>query len=243
MPVGLRNPETDCNGLIRRVQAIRGTMAFRLECQPAFNYAREGHTTTLIPDGAIFESTSLTLRLGTRVPLKLDGNGVLAEFVLKEGEEADFSLQAFGPTRTDPLPFSEIHAADLFRQTVDFWRRWLSKCTYTGRWREMVYRSALALKLLTFEPTGAIVAAPTCSLPEGIGGPRNWDYRYTWIRDAAFTLYGLLRIGFTDEAAKFMNWLEARCHELNPDGSLQIMYGIDGRPPSDRRILGPFAGV
>jgi GH15 family glucan-1,4-alpha-glucosidase len=93
----------------------------------------------------------------------------------------------------------------------------------------MVYRSALVLKLLTFDRTGAIVAAPTCALPEQVGGARNWDYRYTWIRDAAFTLYGLLRIGFTEEAEKFMTFLEARCHELNPDGSLQIMYGIDGR--------------
>jgi GH15 family glucan-1,4-alpha-glucosidase len=229
MPVGFRNSDAPCNGMIRRVQAIRGTMAFRLECHPAFNYARDGHTTTLIPDGAIFESASLTLRLGTRVPLKQERNGIIAEFVLKEGEEADFSLQSFDPNGKNPLLFSENQAEELFRQTVDFWRRWLAKCTYTGRWREMVYRSALALKLLTFEPTGAIVASPTCSLPEGIGGTRNWDYRYTWLRDAAFTLYGLLRIGFTDEAANFMHWLEARCHELNPDGSLQIMYGIDGR--------------
>ncbi|UCE63719.1 MAG: glycoside hydrolase family 15 protein [Nitrospirota bacterium] len=229
MPVGLGNPGAPCNGLIRRVQAIRGTMAFRLECQPAFNYAREGHTTKLLPDGAIFESAAFSLRLGTSVPLKLERNGVLAEFVLKEGEEANFSLQSVAQSCMDHLLFSENQAEELFRQTVDFWRKWLSKCTYTGRWREMVHRSALALKLLTFEPTGAIVAAPTCSLPEEIGGTRNWDYRYTWIRDAAFTLYGLLRIGFTDEAAKFMQWLERRCHELKPDGSLQIMYGIDGR--------------
>jgi GH15 family glucan-1,4-alpha-glucosidase len=112
---------------------------------------------------------------------------------------------------------------------VQYWRRWLARSNYRGRWRERVERSALTLKLLTFEPTGAIVAAPTCSLPEELGGERNWDYRYTWIRDAALTLTALLRIGFTDEAAQFMNWIECRCRELNPDGSLQIMYGIDGR--------------
>ena len=135
-----------------------------------------------------------------------------------------WTLMTF-PTKFCP----ETHAEELFTPTVGYWRTWLSKCTYSGRWREMVQRSALVLKLLTFQPTGAIVAAPTCSLPEGIGGERNWDYRYTWIRDAAFTLYGLLRIGFTEEASQFMHWLEARCHELKPDGSLQIMYGIDGR--------------
>ena len=124
---------------------------------------------------------------------------------------------------------SEQDASDLIAKTEEYWRRWLAQGTYRGRWRETVQRSALALKLLTYEPTGAIVAAPTCSLPEGVGGERNWDYRYTWIRDAAFTLYGLMRIGFTEAATQFMTWLEARCHELNPDGSLQIMYGIDGR--------------
>ncbi|MFQ5949532.1 MAG: glycoside hydrolase family 15 protein, partial [Nitrospiria bacterium] len=131
---------------------------------------------------------------------------------------------------------------ELFKKTVHFWRHWISKCRYTGRWRETVYRSALTLKLMTFEPTGAIVAAPTCSLPESIGGSRNWDYRYTWIRDAAFTVYGLMRIGFTEEAARFMGWLEARCAELGPDGSLQIMYRIDGSHTLDEGALTHLEG-
>ena len=124
---------------------------------------------------------------------------------------------------------SEKETYKVLKDTVRFWQGWISKCTYAGRWRDMVRRSALTLKLLTYEPTGAIVAAPTCSLPEAVGGVRNWDYRYTWIRDAAFTLYGLMRIGLTQEATRFMEWIDARCHELEPDGSLQIVYGIDGR--------------
>ena len=131
---------------------------------------------------------------------------------------------------------------ELFEATVRFWRAWLSRCSYRGRWRETVHRSALVLKLLTFEPTGAIVAAPTCSLPEELGGVRNWDYRYTWIRDAAFTVYALLRIGFTQEAARFMDWLEARAHTPTGERPLQIVYGIDGRADLTERTLDHLAG-
>jgi GH15 family glucan-1,4-alpha-glucosidase len=183
----------------------------------------------LTPDGACFYSQTLSLGLATSVPLKQDGKGVIAEFGLEEGQTAVFLLQDIPPGSGCGISLSDQEAIESFKNTVDYWRRWISKCTYTGRWREVVHRSALALKLLTYAPTGSIVAAPTCSLPEGVGGERNWDYRFTWIRDAAFTLYGLLRIGFTEEAAHFMDWIQARCHELNPDGSLQIMYGIDGR--------------
>ena len=127
-----------------------------------------------------------------------------------------------------PVP-TEHEFDDLFHHTVSYWQRWLSRSRYRGRWREMVERSLLTLKLLTYVPTGAMVAAPTCGLPETVGGVRNWDYRYTWIRDAAFTLYGLMRVGMTEEAAQFMQWLEARTREMTPEGALQVVYGLDGR--------------
>ena len=229
MPVEQAAGSHGHHSVIRRVQVLRGSMGFQVTCLPAFDYARGAHQIRLTPHGATFDSSTLCLELATQTPLRQQGNGVAAELEMHEGQTAVFALREVEAGEDKREAFTEAEAEELFDQTVDYWHRWLSQCTYTGRWREMVYRSALALKLLTFEPTGAIVAAPTCSLPEGIGGERNWDYRYTWIRDAAFTLYGLIRIGFTEEAARFMDWLEARCHELNSDGSLQIMYGIDGR--------------
>src|SRR5262249_50667253 len=129
-----------------------------------------------------------------------------------------------------------------FQKTTQYWQQWLAACRYQGRWREMVQRSALTLKLLTFAPTGAIVAAPTTSLPELIGGGRNWDYRYTWIRDAAFTVYGFIRLGLLQEAEKFMKWLDNRTHEEETDGSLQIMYSVDGRHELEEKELAHLEG-
>lgn len=229
MPLGrARDPIVCERCIIRRVQVVRGTMTFRADCQPAFDYARASHETIMQEQGAVFAGPELRLALRASVPLAAAADGTTAEFTLTAGQSAYFVL---GP-HDGTMPLAAVVGADLdaaFQHTVWYWRRWLARCTYRGRWREMVFRSALALKLLTYAPTGAIVAAPTTSLPETPGGSRNWDYRYTWIRDAAFTLYALLRIGFTEEAAHFMTWLEARCRELAPDGSLQIMYGIDGR--------------
>ena len=178
------------------------------------------------------------------MPLQPDGDGVVADFTLGEGENATFVLRRLGPEDQPGRCPGVGEAEELFRDTVAYWRRWLSKCTYTGRWREMVHRSALTLKLLSFEPTGAIVAAPTCSLPEAIGGERNWDYRYTWIRDAAFTLYGLLRIGFTEEAARFRDWLKDRWQDADGTGTgpLQLMYGIDGRAELTEETLDHLEG-
>ena len=230
MPVGQADGEIGYHQLIRRVHVVRGSMTFQMECQPAFNYARDEHETSIMPGGAMFSSTNACLQLATTVPLRQEGNAAVAQFTLMEGEIANFVLGSASPETADPCtPISDLETDNLFKSTVDYWRNWISKSNYKGRWREMVERSALALKLLTFEDTGAIVAAPTCSLPEDLGGVRNWDYRYTWIRDAAFTLYGLLRIGFTQEAGQFMGWVEECTKNLNADGSIQIMYGIDGR--------------
>jgi GH15 family glucan-1,4-alpha-glucosidase len=229
MPVGGERATLD--ELVRRVRVVRGQLPFRLECRPAFDYARGAHETRVSGQGALFVGPGLTLGLGTPLPLRVDGTGVTADFTLNEGQQLTFILHQIGPQGRRELSPSQEQAEELFRDTVAYWRRWLSKCTYAGRWREMVHRSALTLKLLSFEPTGAIVAAPTCSLPESIGGERNWDYRYTWIRDAAFTLYGLLRIGFTEEAARFRDWLKDRWQDAHgsESGPLQLMYGIDGR--------------
>ncbi len=240
MPVDV--PSRDHQGLIRRVEVVRGEIAFQMECSPAFDYARAEHETEVSQGGACFRSDGLSLALATGVPLQPEGAGVAAGFTLREEESAVFVLRQIEPWAGCGSRLTDQEERVLFGRTVAYWRRWLSRSTYAGRWREMVHRSALTLKLLTFEPTGAIVAAPTTSLPEGIGGERNWDYRFTWIRDAAFTLYGLLRIGFTDEAEAFMSWIGDRFYSPEPDGTLQLMYGIDGRRELTEETLDHLEG-
>ncbi len=236
MPIDERR-DGGFHGLIRRVSVLRGAVKFRAECRPAFNYARDPHEVELVNGGARFRSAKLQLALASDQRLRVDGPATVAEFELHEGESASFELHELGEKNDEPIALSDEDSTRLFHSTVQFWRNWLRQCTYKGRWREIVYRSALLLKLLTYAPTGAIVAAPTCSLPEHVGGPRNWDYRYTWLRDAAFTIYSFMRIGFTEEAGAFMEWLDQRCHELAPDGTLQVMYGIDGRHNLDEEEL------
>jgi GH15 family glucan-1,4-alpha-glucosidase len=228
MPVGAAAAKDFSNQLIRRVRVARGEMEFRLFCEPAFDYARATHEIGLKGHCAVFRSKDLALGLAASVPLKRRGGAVEATFRLREGETAVFILRHLQDGDTCEAAPAEKEADELFEKTVQFWRRWLAQSQYHGRWRDTVNRSALTLKLLTFEPTGAIIAAVTCSLPEKIGGPRNWDYRYTWIRDAAFSLYGLLRLGFTSEAAAFMGWLDQRYREREKGAPLSVMYRIDG---------------
>ena len=244
MPIGSVGPDgKHSHQLIRRLTAVRGTIEFLMECRPAFDYARAEHETKIEEGGVTFLSEKLTLGLTAHTPLEAGEKGVSSRFVLHEGETAVFVLREVRPGTGCGVCVFEEEAEVMFRNTVGYWRKWLSRCRYTGRWREIVHRSALALKLLTFEPTGAIVAAPTTSLPEGIGGGRNWDYRYTWIRDSAFTIYAFMRLGFTEEAGRFMNFLTGICTECSEnDSPLQIMYGIDGRTDLKEEMLDHLDG-
>ncbi|HSO00370.1 MAG TPA: glycoside hydrolase family 15 protein [Candidatus Nanopelagicales bacterium] len=233
--------------IVRVARAVRGPVRFRLSCRPAMDFARRKHRVIIDRRGAIFDSEGIDLALLSPVPLHDDGEGgVVAEFVVQPGDSVTFALRHVEDwTVSEELLSLPVDGEEALTRTVEFWRRWIGQCRYDGRWREMVYRSALVLKLLTFEPTGAIVAAPTTSLPEEIGGIRNWDYRYVWIRDAAFTLYAFLRLGFTEEAGRFMEWLRARVAESETDAPIQLMYGIDGRhhlPELDLHHLDGYRG-
>jgi GH15 family glucan-1,4-alpha-glucosidase len=223
-------PETRPTGrardlLVRQARAVRGTVMFELACHPAFDYGRLGHESRVIQGvGAVFSSPVGRAVLRTNVSLKAEESGVAATFTLHEGESADFHLEWNG----DDRPITDGETDELFTRTQDFWQGWLAQSRYTGRWREMVQRSALALKLLVYHPTGALIAAPTTSLPEEPGGTRNWDYRYAWLRDASFTVYSLMRLGFLEEAASFMDWLQKRCETATAERDVMIMYTVDG---------------
>jgi GH15 family glucan-1,4-alpha-glucosidase len=217
--------------LVRRVKAVRGELSFRVVCAPRFDYARAPHRVERRKGEVVFVSQGrdgTAIRLRSDVPLDVQDGAAVSEFRLRAGETAAFVLEQAQPGKPSPADAPDF-VSKAFKDTLNFWRGWIGRSTYRGRWREMVNRSALTLKLLVSRPHGSIVAAPTFGLPEQMGGVRNWDYRYVWIRDASFTLYALIRLGYSDAAGDFMQWIEARCRELEPDGSLQVLYGIDGR--------------
>jgi GH15 family glucan-1,4-alpha-glucosidase len=220
------------HNVVRRVKTVRGEIRFRMYCGPRFDYARATHSVERRSDREVIfigrsGSGELALRLSSSIAIQLTDGAAVAEFTLGADQSASFILEVVAD---EPSPGRQPdYESEAFKQTVNFWRGWVARSTYSGRWRETVNRSALTLKLLTSRPYGSIVASPTFGLPEVIGGSRNWDYRYTWIRDSSFALYALMRLGYTGEAEAFMRWVMARVDELEPDGSLQIVYGLDGR--------------
>jgi GH15 family glucan-1,4-alpha-glucosidase len=230
--------------LVRIARATRGDAKFRMMCRPAFDYAREPAQIRLEQDGlsAIVSSAHLQFVLKSQRPLQIEDGGVSAEFVVPSGQEVVFVLRHQDSSAGGSLTAPIADGAQLLNETTRFWRTWAGRSQYRGRWREMVTRSALVLKLLTYLPSGAIVAAPTTSLPELIGGTRNWDYRYTWVRDAAFTVYSLMRLGYTEEAAAFAGFMQARLKELKDGDGPQVLYGIDGRHDLPELVLDHLAG-
>jgi pentatricopeptide repeat protein len=243
-------PATTRHRLARLVRCVRGRMTFDVVIAPRFDYGRRPHQAMLVANGAVFvaRDTSLVLH-AVREPgdehlaeTRIEGGDVHLRLTLDAGQVRGVVLE------TDSAePPREIRVADfeaLFQSTVDWWRGWLARSTYRGRWREIVLRSAITLTLLTYAPTGGLVAAPTLGLPEELGGERNWDYRYTWVRDASFSVSALLALGFAEEAAHFGNWLGDRIREGRggTSGPLAVLYRVDGTTDLAEESLAHWSG-
>ena len=233
------------HNLVRRVKVVRGEIKLKMVFAPRFDYGRTGHSIERQTDKWLFvpdKQRLPALLIRSSVPLRAHDGAAVAEFTLRPNQTASFILEEARPGEADSASLGKDYVPEVFKETMNFWIGWMARSKYRGRWREMVNRSALILKLLTSQAHGSIVAAPTFGLPERIGGERNWDYRYTWIRDASFTLYALMRLGYTEEAQAFMRWMEQRCRELEPGRPLQVMYGLDGRRDLPEKLLTNFEG-
>jgi len=232
--------------ILRMISVTKGEVRFRLHCAPRFDYARSGHTMTCDERSVRFDPAStdcFSMTLHATFPLSTDGQDATAVFTLKAGETATV---AFGEVAEEDGAGSAIldreNVTRCFRETAEYWRQWIGRSRYTGRWREVVHRSALMLKLLCSADYGSLIAAPTFGLPEHIGGERNWDYRYTWLRDASFSLYAFIRLGFVEEARGFTNWIRDRMDEDAQRGPLQVMYHPDGRQELEEIVLDSLSG-
>ncbi len=251
MPV-IEGKPTAKHRLVRMLKVARGTMRFKIDLQPRFDYGRASHTLEVTEHGAVFRSDAMELTLhtsGKRDPSDPEaaqvtgaGDGLRADISMREGQVGGLVLESMGGQPRSLRP-ADIHR--LADDTARYWRTWLQHSSYRGRWREMVSRSAMTLKLLTYEPSGAPVAAATLGLPEQAGGERNWDYRYTWIRDGSLSMHALANLGYLEEAAKFGVWLRDRVTEstaANGSGPLKIMYRVDGSSDLTEENLDHFEG-
>jgi GH15 family glucan-1,4-alpha-glucosidase len=236
--------------LVRMVTCIRGALTFDVTVAPRFDYGRRKHDVRLTDAGAVFEAgdDGLTLHAVRErdderlAQVRNDDGDLHAELRLSAGQTRGVVLEWGART---PRVISPVEIALDHTETAVFWRSWLKGSTYRGRWREMVERSAITLKLMTYAPTGGLVAAPTAALPEQVGGERNWDYRYTWVRDASFSVRALLGLGFVEEAARFGMWLRDRVAERTGTKDrppLDIMYRVDGSSDLVEESLDHWAG-
>lgn len=234
----------EVRSVVRRVKAVRGDITFRMRCAPRFGYGPSAHRVTVHDRCTLFTpgEGEVALRLWASIPLRHDDGAAVAEFKLRHGESATFVVEVGKLPRTSAAE-GEHYTSEAFKSTVNFWRRWIGRSTYRGRWRDEVHRSALVLKLLVSNRYGSLVAAPTFSLPERVGGARNWDYRYTWVRDAAFTLYSLIRLGLLEETGAFIAWISRLGHDFDQEiGPLQPLYRIDGSRDVEEFTLAGWEG-
>ena len=242
MPVDRPGVATDRHRLVRMVRGIRGKMTLQARVVPRFDYGRAAHKTHVSEAGVVFDGSTPVLALSSTWPLEADGDDARTRFTVEAGETGAMILESGKSPR--PAKIAERQLDKWYTDTVGYWRRWLARGTYRGRWREAVERSAITLKLMTYAPSGGLVAAPTAGLPEQVGGERNWDYRYTWIRDASFSVFALLGLGFTDEAAGLGVWIRNRIEEKprGDEAPLAIMYRVDGSSDLSEFTLDNFEG-
>ena len=237
MPIG--ESDDDLPRLVRRISVVNGHARVQMRCRVRHDYGRAATQAGVDGPDVWFEAPGQpTLRLAANQPMSVSDGCASADFELEEGECAEFILGG-----SEDVLVRAGQGDQCLKNTLKFWRDWIGHSNYRGRWREMVDRSALALKLLTSRKHGGIVAAATFGLPEAAGGERNWDYRYTWIRDASFTVYAFMRLGYTHEANEFMRWVRGRVGDCCEESSkLRIVYGLDGREKLPEEILGHLRG-
>ena len=243
MPV---SDKTGSRTLMRCVTNVRGKLTYKMSCCPRFNYGLSGHSAELTDNAneIIFTShgaDSVILRLISNVELKIREGDAFAEFTLETGQSADFILEQAIVKKQARSNIHTIVSASMF-ETMNYWKDWVALSKYQGRWAEIINRSALVLKLMTSSKYGSLIASPTFGLPEFISGDRNWDYRYTWIRDASFTIYSLINLGYTKEAGAFMKWVEKECKDIGNAGYLGLMRTIKGENTPDEKELDNFEG-
>lgn len=226
MPLADRDHDAG-NAIVRKIKTVRGNITFKVNCVPRFDYGIATHAVELHDNEIIFSSINdggAKIRLTADVPLSIKDKNGYAEFTLAESEMAHIVLEYVTEGKEKNFTELNYYIEKTYHHTVNEWRSWINKIEYKGLYSELVRRSAITLKLLTSAEFGSVVAAPTFGLPETIGGNRNWDYRFTWIRDAAFTMYAFLRLGLYDEATAFIDWIFRLCQETD----LQLLYAIDG---------------